>query len=103
MGDFNARVQTCMHLNEMGVVGQHTFDKHNPRVEETERDRANVTENRSMFIAHCATTQTIIANTQFEKPDSKLVTFRYATAKDGPPWTRANNYEAMDYILTQNR
>ena len=55
-----------------------------------------------MFIAHCATTNNIIANTQFEKPNQKLVTFRYATTKHGPPWTRANNYEALDYIIVPN-
>lgn len=88
MGDFSARVQTIMNYGEAGIVGQHTFDKNNPRVEEEERDRADVTENRSLFIAHCATTHTIIANTQFEKTDSKLVAFRHAATKHGPPWSR---------------
>ena len=47
----------------------------------------------------CAITNNIILHAQYEQSGSKLVTLRYATTKHGPPWTRENNYEAIDYII----
>ena len=38
-------------------------------------------ENRYMFIAHCNATETIAANTFYQKDDIKKVTFRHCTTE----------------------
>ena len=44
-----------------------------------------------------------VANTLFEKPPQKLITYKENKAHPrGPPWTRYP-YETLDYILVQNR
>ena len=98
-GDFNARVQTKQTENEH-CIGKHTFDKNNITLVSQDED---VVENRNMFVSHCNITNTIAVNTFFDKPDNKKPTFRYSTTTHGPPWTRENLYETLDYILVQNK
>ena len=55
-----------------------------------------------MMISFCQKNDLIIANTLFEKPDTKLATYKFTTTK---PWDEISRgkYETLEYILIANR
>ena len=105
MGDFNARIQR--KLNEQDTpVGKHTLDKIFDRLGEHATDdidgEERVIENRNLLLEHCIKTNSILSNTFFEKPDSKLFTYKNNINENQPPYTR-RNYETLDYVITPER
>ena len=48
-------------------------------------------------------TKTKAINTWFEKTDDKKCIYRHMGTIHGPPWTRNNGYETLDYIRVQHR
>ena len=89
MGDFNARTQNAKNITEQEIIGPHTFDTF---ADNSHLQTADVQENRNLFISHCIETNTKAANTWFEKPENKKITFRHMSTEHGPPWTRSNGY-----------
>ena len=56
--------------NSETPVGPHTFDKMNDTFGGVD-DNDRVTENRTLLIAHCINTKSLIINTLFDKPEEK--------------------------------
>ena len=75
----------------------------------TKHDQAPTTKgNRQRFMDFCAERQLRIMSTCFQKPDSKLLTYRDIGASHGPPWTRllfdvSKQYEILDVCLAPQR
>ena len=100
MGDFNARTQNAKNATEQQILGPHTFDTW---ADNTHTQALEVQENRQLFIERRMTTKTKAINTWFETPGEKKFTHRHMETKHGPPWTRNNGYETLDYILVPER
>ena len=65
-------------------------------------------EHRKQVIEHCIGTKQTLVNTTFDKPDTKLVTWRHARTKPEDPLARfrpgsKGTYETLDYWLIQHR
>ena len=100
MGDFNARVQKKLNLQEQ-FMGNHTFDKHGDRIGERAQDYP-ARENRELSINFCNEINAVATNTFFEKPEGKLMTFKQNSTNIGPPYDR-NRCEQLDFVVTPNR
>ena len=98
IGDFNARLQ-CKACEAETCIGEHTFDKANTSLEYQTPD---VHDSRTKLVNFCMSNDCAVMNTMFEKPSTKLITHRHASAQYGPPWTRGR-YEVLDYIVIGQR
>ena len=99
LGDFNARVQRSVGEEEE-CIGPFTFDRENTRLEQMGEE---ATDNRQRLLALCGEHDLMVANTWFQKPDRRLVTFRAPGVENREPRTRARGFETLDYILVQRR
>ena len=99
-GDFNARIGKCAGVHEEHLVGQHTF---HPETTHLENQTPQVAENRLFMLQHLQETDQIIANTLFNKPDFKKMTYRQRKNDQwGPPYTRTK-CDTLDYITIPHR
>ena len=94
LGDFNARIQ-IKASEEEACIGKHTFNKNKITLES---QTPEVEESRNLLIDLCQTTGTTIMNTQFQKPDSKLATYRKPNNQQTE--LLRHNYEMIDYWMT---
>ena len=97
VGDFNARIQIKTNEEEK-CIGKHTFNKEKITIEQ---QNEKVEESRNMLINLCVSTDTILMNTQFQKPSEKLATHRRPNSETTP--FERPHYEMIDYWLTHNR
>jgi hypothetical protein len=96
-------VQKALNKYEQLSIGKHTFNKQRITI----KNQAEGTEiNRRMFINFCIANSLSVCNTNFNKPDTKLITYRHPGTQ-GPPYVRiegkTQRYETLDYILIEDR
>ena len=99
-GDFNA----ALHHRKEGeedVVGQRVFGK-GIQFLETKEDRTpdNFIDNREHLTTITRATNTVIANTFFQKNPENKITYKAMATDNGPPWTPERYYE-IDHCLVR--
>ena len=99
MGDFNARVQKAMTPEEEEFIGQYTFE---PETADPLRKTDEVLDNRQLFCDFCSINNLKAANTQFQKPNDKLATYREKNGQGERGYKRPA-YEQIDFILVPRR
>lgn len=82
LGVFNARALKQQSPEE-SMIGPHVFD---PSSTGINHQSDNVIDNRNRLLDFCRGTDSILANTFYEKPNEKLATYRFKRNTDhGPP------------------
>ena len=100
-GDFNA----ALHHNKEGeedIIGQHISGKGLEflRTKE-ERQEPEFVDNREKLMSLARSTNTVIANTFYQKHCNKhRITYKAMTTQIGPPWTSERYYE-IDHCLVK--
>lgn len=122
--DFNAKALKRQSDDEF-MIGPFTFDAESAGLN---HQSELVLENRSRLVGLCQSTKSILANTFFQKPNHKLLTYRFKRAGSPEPpftrWARASDraidvgtdelapkqsedkyirYEQMDYAVIARR
>ena len=99
LGDFNAKIWRRASPDET-PIGPHLFDPNN---NDLTQQSAEVATNRQNLINFCIEQDLIMVNTQFQKPDYKLCTYKRATDTPvGPPRQR-HAYNTTEYALVADR
>ena len=85
LGDWNVRLQERLP-HESHVIGPHVFRDEHSKIENLNDDQRR---NRIEFIMFCQNHGYVVTNTWFEKPISKLVTYRNPTSLTfEPPYNK---------------
>ena len=99
MGDWNVRLQERLP-HESHVVGPHVFRDEHSKIENLNDDQQR---NRTEFIMFCQNHDYVVTNTWFEKPMSKLITYRNPTSHTFEPPYNTNKFGQLDFILVNQR
>ena len=99
MGDWNVRLQERLP-HESHVVGPHVFRDEHSKIENLNDDQQR---NRTEFIMFCQNHDYVVTNTWFEKPVSKLITYRNPTSHTFEPPYNTNKFGQLDFILVNQR
>ena len=97
IGDFNAKLDGRLE-EEKQHIGPHVF---NPDEGKRERAKAEVQENRELFMLAVIQNDWVVKNTWFEKTDRSKVTFR---TKGAIGWDmQPGNFEQIDHVLVPRK
>ena len=99
LGDWNVRLQERLP-HESHVIGPHVFRDEHSKIENLNDDQRR---NRIEFIMFCQNHGYVVTNTWFEKPISKLVTYRNPTSLTFEPPYNTNKFGQLDFILVNQR
>ena len=100
-GDFNAALHHIKE-DEEDIIGNHIFGKGIEFLRTKEdRQEPEFVDNRAKLVSLARSTNTIIANTFFQKhSNTHKITYKAMTTQIGPPWTSDRYYE-IDHCLVK--